>query len=144
MGSDSIQWLWADKDAEAVRAIERRLASAARSGDLITYSDLVRGLKFTLAKKHATSVIEIDTSNWSEHERAVLSDYLGYVSLGTYREAGFLASALAVQKDEMIPSRPFFEFAKTIGALQPHQDQLQFWAEQVAKAQAWYRANPDR
>ena len=140
----AIKFLWADKDAEAVREMEGRLASAARQDRLLSYSDLACGIKFTLATGERTKVVEIDTSNWSEHERAIIGDYLGFISYRTYTEAGFLASALAVTKEEGAPSEPFFKYALELGALRPQQSRLEFWSQQVAKAQAWYRNNRDR
>jgi hypothetical protein len=110
MESGAVKFLWADKDAEAVRELESRLATAAREERLLNYSDLACGIRFTLAKKNRTEVVEIDTSNWSEHERAIIGDYLGFISYRTYREAGFLASALAITKEECVPSKPFFNF----------------------------------
>jgi|SRR5215475_12136600 len=138
MESKGVTFLWADKDAEAVRELESRLARAATEERFLTYSELASGIKFTLAKRDKTNVVEIDTHNWSEHERAIIGDYLGFISYRTYKEGGFLASALAISKEEGIPSKPFFQYARQLGLLNPQQDQLEFWLRQVAKARAWY------
>ena len=144
MEHSAIEWLWADKDAEAVRELERRLARSAREQEPINYSDLVRGVRFTVAKAKQTEIREIDTSNWSEYDRRLIGDYLGFISYRTFQEAGFLASALAVTKEEGFPSKSFFNFAEQIGAREPGQDPTEFWLQQLAKAQQWYRNHPDK
>src|SRR5207253_1345988 len=44
----AIEWLYADKDAAALAALEERIAEAGRQLKLITYSDLARGVVFHL------------------------------------------------------------------------------------------------
>lgn len=136
---DVVKWIYADRDPDAVDAIERRLAETACREGFITYSDLVRGIVFSLTKDNKTQPFKIDTDEWFGHERQILGDYLGYIAYRTFLEAGFLASSLAVSKTDQRPSRFFFDFAREIDAMKRGQDPDSFWLDQAARARAWYR-----
>jgi len=80
--------------------------------------------------------------NWSGLDRAILGDFLGYISMRSYEEAGFMASALVVSRSEYKPSDLFFEWMKELNVL-PNTDKdtiLAFWADQVNKGHNWYSA----
>ena len=48
--------------------------------------------------------------------RAILGEFLGYISMLSYRKAKFMASELAV-KTEFKPSDHFFKWMKDLGML---------------------------
>jgi hypothetical protein len=43
-----IEWSWADKDFKSLEILEGRIAKKGRDLGLITYSDLVFGVSFTI------------------------------------------------------------------------------------------------
>jgi hypothetical protein len=107
---------------------------------LITYSDLVRGVTFRLPTVNGGVPFQIDVSDWSDLNRAILGDFLGAISAETYVEAGFLATALVVNKQEFMPRDQFFKWMNQLGALPDRKQDtvLAFWADQVNKAHNWY------
>jgi len=135
-----LKWIYADRDPDAVSVIERRLAETARSDGFINYSDLVQGVVFFLTKDNGMQPFEINTYEWFGHERQILGDYLGFIAYRTYLEADFLASALAVSKTDLRPSKFFFDFARDVGAMKPGEDPDRFWLTQIVRARDWYRS----
>jgi hypothetical protein len=136
----SARWKFAEADPAAKTELARRIADAGRKLQLITYSDLVRGITFRLPTVNGGVPFQIDVSDWSDLDRAILGDFLGAISTETYLQAGFLATALVVNKQEFMPSDQFFKWMNQLGAL-PNRKQdtvLAFWADQVNKAHNWY------
>lgn len=126
--------------------IESRIADAdtgSRLG-LITYSDLVRGIRFTVPSLHTGKPFEIHVHDWTDLDRALVGDFLGLVSARSYERAKFMASALVVSKGEYRPSWHFFQWMETLDVLPNLQDDtvLAFWAEEVNKAHRWFMSHP--
>jgi hypothetical protein len=48
-----VNWLWGDKDPNALAILEERVAETGRNLGMITYSDLVKGIRvsFTQCEK---------------------------------------------------------------------------------------------
>ena len=139
---EAIEWKWGDKDPAALAELERRVAEAGRKLQLITYSDLVEGVDFRLPNLRNGAPYRIAIHNWSGLDREIIGSFLGYISLHSYRKAGFMASALAVNRAEYRPSEHFFRFMRELEVL-PDNDEatiLRFWADQVNKAHKWYKA----
>lgn len=113
----AIKWNYGDKDAAATAELLRRIVAVGRNRDLITYSDLVQGITFHLPNVGAGRPFQIDTHNWSPLDRAIVGEFLGYISTQSYRTHGFMASALAVDKMERAPSRHFFKWMQDLGVL---------------------------
>jgi hypothetical protein len=138
-----IEWIYADKDPNALAILEERIADTGRKGILITYSDLVKGVDFHLPNIRNGEAYRIQIYDWSGLDRSILAEFLGYISTRTYREAGFMASALVIQSTDPQPSEPFFEWMVKIGVLpDTNKDRvLEFWSNQVHKAHDWYKTS---
>lgn len=138
-----IEWIYADKDPNALAVLEERIADTGRKLSLITYSELVKGVDFHLPNIRNGEAYRIQIYDWSGLDRSILAEFLGYISTRTYREAGFMASALVVQSTDPQPSEHFFEWMVKLGVLpDTSKDRvLAFWAEQVHKAHNWYKAS---
>lgn len=139
---EGVGWVYGDKDPKALAVLEERIADAGSKLGLITYSDLVKGVEFHLPNVRNGEAYQISIYDWTGLNRAILGDFLGYISARSYREAGFMASALAVNRAEYKPSDLFFEWMKKLEVLpDTNQDTvLAFWADQVNKAHNWYKA----
>lgn len=137
---EEFEWRWADKDGRALAMLEERLASTGKSRGLITYSDLVRGVRFKVSSLHGGKPFEIHVHDWTDLDRALIGDFLGFVSSRSYSRAGFMASALVVSKSEYKPSWHFFQWMETLDIVPDLDDEtvLAFWAGEVHKAHKWY------
>ena len=142
----SIEWIYADKDPQALATFEERIADAGRKLGLVTYSDLVKGVDFHLPNIRNGEAYRIQIYDWTGLDRAVLGEFLGFISTRGYLKAGFMASALVVggkgREKAYEPSEHFFEWMERLGVL-PNLDRdtvLAFWADQVHKAHNWYKA----
>lgn len=135
---DDIEWSYATGDPKALKELEERIAAAARKRKLVTYSDLVRGVTFDLPNVQKPRTI--DVTNWQELDRAIVGDFLGYISKRSYDRAKLFSSALVVSKMDGSPGEGFYSLLKELGLI-PHarsSKALDLWAEHVAKAHTWY------
>lgn len=137
-------WTFAEQDHGALLELTRRLIDAARRRDLITYSDLVLGVTFYLSTVNDGQPFQIDPSSWSEIDRAILGDFLGCIAAHSYADHRFLASAVAVSKEDRCPTEPFFKWAHTLGLLTDNtvDGRLVFWTNQVNHAYEVYAVAP--
>jgi hypothetical protein len=137
-----IEWIYADKDPNALAILEERIADTGQKLGLITYSDLVKGVDFHLPNIRNGEAYRIQIYDWSGLDRSILAEFLGYISTKTYREAGFMASAIVVNRTGYEPSEHFFEWMERLGVLPDisRDTVLAFWADQVHKAHNWYKA----
>ena len=135
-----IKWSYAESDPDALAELKRRIEDTGRREDLITYSNLVKGVKFHLPNVNKGQPFQIDIHEWSILDRAILGEFLGYISTLSYRKAQFMASALVVSKTEFKPSDHFFQWMKQLGTLSSR-DIDDFWQEQVSKAHDWFKSN---
>ena len=139
----AIKWHYAPHDAAARAEIDRRIAEVGRKRALITYSDLVRGITFNLPTlrepKH-----QIDTMDWQDLDRAILGDFLGYLSMESYERAEFFSSALVVGKQAGSPGEGFYNLLKELGLISSSKTDkaMYLWADHVAKAHTWYSEAP--
>jgi hypothetical protein len=139
---DAIAWEYADKDLSAIAELTRRIGETGRKFGLISYTDLVTGIPFhypniNSGQPHFISVF----GEWSGLDRRIVGDCLGYISVQSYKQAKFMASALVIARLESKPSDIFFEWMKELGALPSTSEMavLKFWSEQVNKAHHWYK-----
>lgn len=140
-----IRWRYADGDLEGARVLERRLADAARSPrQVIPYSDLASGIDLRPTSLNVALPYRIDVARWTPVDRAVIGDYLGCISSHSYRRADFLAGAVVVDRNELKPSLPFFQWMRDLGALPELQEDAidAFWLEHLRRARTWYSAHP--
>lgn len=136
---NSIQWKYATQDPVALDEMERRIADAARKLSLITYSDLARGVTFNLPSLRVPRRT-IDVAEWQELDRAIIGDFLGYMSMRSYENHGFFVSALVVSKVDGSPSEGFYSLMKEVGLVSSSRTDsaMYLWAEHVARAHTWY------
>ena len=139
---EGLEWKWGDKDPAALAVLERRIAEAGRKLGLITYSDLAKDLSFRLPNLRNGAPYQIAVYNWSGLNREIIGSFLGYISARSYRRAGFMASALAVNRSEYRPSDHFFRFMRELNVLPDDREEtiLAFWADQVNRAHNWYKS----
>lgn len=140
----NLRWTFSSADPMAKWELHRRIAATGRKRGLITYSDLVAGVSFTLPTVNRGAPFQIDITDWSDLDRLVLGDFLGAISTDRYLRAGFLATAIVVNKQEWTPSDHFFKWIADLGVIKSRkpEDVIPFWIEQVNKAHDWYSANP--
>lgn len=138
------KWKFAEHDRTALLELTRRIVDAARHRDLITYSDLVSGVTFRLPSVKDGQPFQIETSSWSELDRAILGDFLGCIAAQSYAEHRCLASSVAVSKEDGSPTEPFFRWARTLGLLVDNtaDGRLAFWTSQVNRAYDVYSVAP--
>ena len=134
-----IAWHYANKDPDALREIEERIAAVGHKGLLLTYSDLVRGVRFNLPNLR-DGERTIDVADWQDLDRAIVGDFLGYASMRSYEQGGFFSSALVVSKMDGSPGEGFFSLLKQLGLVSSSKTDkaMYLWADHVAKAHAWY------
>jgi len=135
----AIRWSYAPRDDAGRGELERRIADVGRRRALVTYSDLVRGVTFNLPNLREP-LHQIDTTDWQDLDRAILGDFLGYLSMESYGRAGFFSSALVVSKHDGTPGEGFYSLLKELGLIaRSKTDKAMFlWAEHVGKAHTWY------
>jgi hypothetical protein len=139
-----MKWHYADRDPDALRELEQRITAAGRKRALITYSDLVRGVRFNLPNLR-DGERTIDVSDWQDLDRSIVGDFLGYMSMRSYERAGFFSSALVVSKMDGSPGEGFYTLLKELGlASSGRTDKAMYlWSDHVAKAHAWYAEQQD-
>jgi hypothetical protein len=135
-------WKWADQDLNALLELEKRIADTGKNEDLITYSDLVRGVTFNLPTVNGGKPFQITSHDWTDLNRAILGDFMGYISTRSFATHGFMASALVVNKiGDQKPSDIFFRWMQYLGVLPDGKPSTRdkFWSNEVKKAHQWYR-----
>lgn len=137
-----INWTYASGGAAALAELEERIAQAGRSRALITYSELVRDVAFDLPNLRE-SPRTINVADWQDLDRAIVGSFLGFISMRSYLEARFWASALVVSRMDGSPGEGFYTLLKDIGLIPTTQSEKAFdlWADHVAKAHTWYAKN---
>ena len=134
-----INWHYAGGDANALAELESRIAAAGRGRKLITYSELARGVPFDLPNVKGSPRV-IDVTNWQDLDRAIIGDFLGYISMRSYEKAGFLSSALVVGERDGSPGGGFYGLLKELGLIPASQshEALGLWADHVRRAHTWF------
>lgn len=135
---DDISWKYATGDSRALKELEDRIAAAGRRRALLTYSDLARGVTFNLPNLQRPRVI--DVSDWQEIDRAIVGDFLGYISKRSYEKAKLFSSSLVVSKMDGSPGEGFYSLLKQLGLIANARSAkaLDLWAEHVAKSHSWF------
>ena len=133
------KWNYAFGDDHALAELRSRIAERGRTKGLIEYSELVAGIEFRLPNL-SDQPRTIDVHDWNDLDRAILGEFLGRICMESYRQHGFMASALAINHVEKRPSKHFFDWMKEIGALRAKSDsaQVEFWLEHVRLAHEHY------
>src|SRR5262245_40670133 len=102
-----LKWRFAPQDPEAQEILAERIAEVGRRRGTVTYSALVFGVTFNLPSLGQQQHL-IDVYDWHALDRAILSDFLGYLSMKSFESAGFLCSALVVSKSDGTPGDGFY------------------------------------
>lgn len=143
---EKTQWEYALNDqACALQELAQRIARTGRlNRSLISYSNLVAGVRFQFSNVNNGEPFEIDTQNWHGLHRRIIGDCLGYLSYLSFRDHDFMASALVAGLVENRPSDIFFEWLQLLGAIPNLSENAitEFWVHEVTKAVAWYKQNP--
>lgn len=134
-------WRYAPQDPAAQETLGNRIAEAGKRGGTITYSNLVLGVTFHLPSLKEPQHI-IDTREWEDLDRAIVGDFLGYLSMKSYERDGFLCSALVVSKVDGTPGEGFYTLLKELGLIANSRTDkaMYLWADHVAKAHRHYGA----
>lgn len=100
---------WALRDPAAQEVLRTRIAANGARGRCITYSDLVAGVEFNVLPDKPGYTIDVHA--WDEgFNRNLIGDFLGELSLASYRQHCFLLSALVVLKETGVPSDHFMRW----------------------------------
>jgi len=126
---EAIDWSWARSDRAAVEELEWRMQRAAKNRGMLDYSTLVEGITFNVPAINNGGSFKIDIRNWRDIDRALIGTFLGYISMRSYKESGFLLSAIVVGKSEAQPSYHFFDYVRKLGMLEDMSETsiLAFW-----------------
>jgi hypothetical protein len=140
---DDGQWKFPLADPTARAELSRRIAATGKKRALITYSELVEGVLFTLPTVNNGDAFAIDTSDWRELDRMLVGEFLGAIATESYKLAGFFASALVVNRETQRPSAQFFKWMRDLGIIRGRGEdpETEFWAAEVTRAHDWYSAN---
>jgi hypothetical protein len=139
---EAVRWQYADQDLAAIQTLTERIRLTGRKFGLISYTDLVDGVEFRYSSINNGAPHHINVwGEWTGLDRRIIGDCLGYISKSSYLEAGFMASALVIARQESKPSDIFFEWMKDLGVLANLREDtvLAFWSDQVKRAHHWYR-----
>ena len=138
-----MSWRYAPQDPAGRALLSTRIAEAGRKGGTITYSALVMGVTFHLPSLAKPEHI-IDTGEWEDLDRAIVGDFLGYLSMESYERAEFLCSALVVSKSDGTPGEGFYALLKELGLIASSKTDkaMYLWADHVAKAHEYYGRGP--
>ncbi len=133
-----IEWRYATGDSTALAILEERISVAGRKRSLITYSELVRGVTFNLP--NVQKLRTIDVTDWQELDRAIVGNFLGYISMRSYEHAHLFSSALVVSKMDGSPGEGFYNLLKDLDLIPSVRSTkvLDIWAEHVAKTHTWF------
>lgn len=135
------QYQYADKDPTALGQLRDRVVQTGRRFGLISYTDLVRDVEFHYPNINHGRAHQIRGWEWSGLDRRIVGDCLAYISMESYVEARFMASALVIGRLESRPSDMFFEWMESLGVLPDTREDtvLAFWSDQVRRAHHWYK-----
>ena len=138
---NEIDWEYAPNDPDALGILRERIAQTGRIFGLISYSDLVKGVDFHYPNMRKGEAYRISIHDWTGLDRRIIGDCLGYISMESYKEAGFMASALVISRMEAKPADNFFEWMGRLEVLPDLREitVLRFWTEQVRLAHKWYK-----
>lgn len=136
---DAVGWRYSIEDPIALSELRARIESCGKARGLISYSDLVAGMEFRLPSIQESPYL-INVRDWSGLDRAIIGDFLGHISMDSYRSAAFMASALVVGKHADQPSEHFFDWMEQLRILPNRKLEtvLKFWVEHVQLAHRYY------
>lgn len=133
---EDTKWVYSDQDTQALDKLRSLLQRTARKKTIITYSELVEGITFNIDSVNDGHPFQIHTDPWQDLDRVIIGDFLGKLASESYRDYGFMISALSVNATTMSPSKYFFRWAKELGLLKDNSEEGRdiFWNTQLQKA----------
>lgn len=139
----SFEWPIPNQDDTSYQEIKRRIADTGRRRQLLTYSDLVKGIEFCVPTLNGGKPFRLNIGGWTGQDRYIIGQFLGKLSCETYEHYGFMANVMVVDALEGRPSKNFFQWMEYVEAISSKDEAniLRFWADQLQKAHKWYRQN---
>ncbi|HEX8550174.1 MAG TPA: hypothetical protein VF681_01335 [Abditibacteriaceae bacterium] len=137
------KWNYAPKDLRALTEMEERIAKAAQQQTTVTYSEMVNGVKCQMPNVRGGIPFQIGVPEWTDFDRALLDDFLGYLCVQSYTKYGFMASVPAVSGETQMPGTRFFTWMREIGAMKGKSvsTEMALWQDQQEKAHVFYSHN---
>jgi hypothetical protein len=132
------------KAADAARnEIYERIRQAAKQRKMLTYSELVRGIKFTHPQMRNGDPFEIVTFDWKGWDRKFIGGTLAQLTCDTLVSHGCLITSLVVDKGENAPSKILFEWLHDMGVLPDLEARTVdgFWATHVKKTFEYFKTH---
>ncbi len=139
------EWLKGNEghDPIVLAEFKRRIATAAAQGETLTYARLADGVEIQVDGNVRPLVS--DVLDWTRGERAYVGDLLCRISADSYVEAGLMASVVVVGAGGKVPSKGFFTWAKSMGAIRGMDEETKsafcFTQRQAARR---FFSHPDR
>jgi hypothetical protein len=136
------EWKYLNENDLALKELERRICRAGQAEETLTYTTLVQGVDFHPLNLKYNGSYEI--RDWHDPNRALIGEYLSFLSEESLRDHHFMSSALVISQEENRPCAPFFDLARSLGLLKGRNKQTEddFWFGQLNKAIAYYKSLP--
>jgi len=133
-------WAWPRSDKHALEELEFRIEKAARNKGFLDYSELVKGVTFKIPTINDGGPFEIDVRSWRDIDRAILGQFLGYISMKSYEKHDFMLSAIVIGRNSSEPSHHFYQWVKWLGMLSDTSENgmISFWAKHFKAAHRHY------
>lgn len=133
---------WFIENQDARDKLKERIAEAGRKRKLISYSELVQGIKFecsTISPKP----FEIHSFDWTGPQRRMIGHELARITEQTVEDAGCIITTIVVDKTENSPSKVLFGWLYDVGVLPDLEEGtvLAFWAHQVKLTHEYFKTH---
>lgn len=114
----AIRWAYAPGDSAARFELKQRLARVGHEEQLVTYSDLVAGVTFRLPNVQGGEPFQLGVPDWTDLHRAVIGDFLGYLSMESWERGAFLGERTCGQQSDCAePSEGFRALLREVDLL---------------------------
>lgn len=125
---------------EAMDALYERIAMAGRTRKMLSYSELVRGIKFECAEV-SDKPFEIFAFDWQGPMRRMIGYALARITERTILDAGCIITTVIIDNTNNTPSRILFEWLHDMGIIPDLEENtiLAFWATHVTKTQEYFK-----
>ena len=139
----AMRWHYADAAPEVRTEFLRRIRFRARKERTITYADLVEGVEIRLPNVHGGAAFFLGNPEWTDLDRAILGELLGYLSMESYEQGRIFASAVVVSSTTGEPSEGFRTMMRQLGRLKSSSadEAVLLWSDELRKAYEWYAAH---
>ena len=136
--------VYPNADPETSKAIAERLALAAAATRVLTHAELGRGITFRLPMINGGQPHVIDPADGivRSADRDLLDEFLGFLTVQSYKHAKVFASALVVEGRGSEPAKVFIRLAGELGVHHSatHDRNTLFWVHELKKLHTWFRA----